>query len=105
MQQELSISGLAGSCHTVAGMLKELSHPQRLLILGLLLDGAKTVSELVKGCGTSQSQMSHFLMRMRMAGLVAAEKQGKFQYYSLADRRLVALMKTIQSEYCPGQST
>jgi len=44
--------------------------------------------------------MSHFLMRMKLSGLIKSEKAGKYQYYSVADQRLVHLMKTIQTEYC-----
>ncbi|HEY8272082.1 MAG TPA: metalloregulator ArsR/SmtB family transcription factor [Pseudobdellovibrionaceae bacterium] len=98
----VSIPKIEGACESVASILKELSHPQRLLILGHLLRGPKTVSQLVKSCGTSQSQMSHFLMRMKYAGLIQSEKAGKFQFYSVADQRLIQLMKTIQNEYCKG---
>jgi DNA-binding transcriptional ArsR family regulator len=96
----ISMPKIEKSCEMVATILKELSHPQRLLILGYLLSGPKTVTELVDSCRTSQSQMSHFLMRMRLTGLVDSEKKGKYQYYSLADTRLIQLMKTIQTEYC-----
>ncbi len=101
-KKSVSITKIENACETVASILKELSHPQRLLILGHLLEGTKTVSQLVKSCEISQSQMSHFLMRMRFAGLVESEKKGKFQFYSLADKRLIQLMKTIQTEYCKG---
>ena len=97
---EVSIARIGEACEMVSLILKELSHPQRLLILANLLGGSKTVSQLVEACGTSQSQMSHFLMRMRLSGLVRAKKDGKFQFYSVADRRLIRLMKTIQAEYC-----
>lgn len=96
----VSLAKIEGSCVLVAQILKELSHPQRLLILGNLLSGPKTVTELVEACETSQSQMSHFLMRMKLSGLIKSEKEGKFQFYSVADQRLVHLMKTIQNEYC-----
>ncbi len=88
------------SCVEVSQMLKALAHPQRLLILGHLLQGSKTVSELVGSCDASQSQISHFLMRMKLEGLVVAERDGRFVRYSVGDRRLVNLMKVIQSEYC-----
>jgi ArsR family transcriptional regulator len=99
-KETVSIPHMEKACSHVAAILKELAHPQRLLILGHLLNGEKTVSQLVEACGISQSQMSHFLMRMRYAGLVEAEKDGKYQIYSLADKRLVRLMKAIQAEYC-----
>jgi ArsR family transcriptional regulator len=88
------------SCEEVAQILKALSHPQRLLILGHLLEGEKTVSELEKVCDISQSQMSQFLGRMKLEGLVDSRKEGRFQYYFVSDDRLKHLMFTIQQEYC-----
>lgn len=96
----ISMVKMERSCEEVCVILKALSHPQRLLILGHLLQGSKNVSELVELCGVSQSQMSHFLTRMGKEGLVRSEKQGKFKVYSVADRRLSALMKAIQEQYC-----
>jgi ArsR family transcriptional regulator, virulence genes transcriptional regulator len=102
MQHKLSIQKIKNSCEEVCLILKALSHPQRLVILGYLLEGSKTVSELVALCDTSQSQISQFLIRMKLEGLVKSEKDGKYQVYSLTDKRLVRLMKTIQTEYCKG---
>ena len=102
MKQTISIQKIKRSCEEVCLILKSLSHPQRLLILGHLLEGSKTVGELVDLCETSQSQMSQFLIRMKFEGLVSSEKDGKYQVYSLADKRLIHLMKTIQKEYCKG---
>ncbi len=100
MQPAFSIRKIRKSCEEVCLILKALSHPQRLLILGHLLEGSKTVGELVDLCEASQSQMSQFLIRMKFEGLVSSKKNGKYQVYSLADRRLIHLMRTIQSEYC-----
>ena len=100
MQHGVSIKKMQNSCEQVSQILKALSHPQRLMVLGHLLQGPKAVGELVDLCEVSQSQMSQFLIRMKYEGLVSSEKDGKFQVYSLADKRLVQLMKTIQSEYC-----
>lgn len=100
MQHSTSVHKLENSCQEVCLILKSLSHPQRLLILGHLLGGPKTVGQLVDLCGASQSQMSQFLTRMKLEGLVGSEKDGKYQVYALADKRLIRLMKTIQTEYC-----
>ena len=99
-QEAISVKKIERVCEDVCQILKALSHPQRLLILGHLLSGPKTVSELVKLCEVSQSQMSQFLVRMKYEGLVSSERQGKFQHYSVADQRLIQLMKTIQGQYC-----
>ena len=84
----------------MALILKSLSHPQRLLILGHLLQSSRTVGELVDLCEISQSQMSQFLTRMKAEGLLDSEKLGKYQIYSISDKRLIHLMEVIQREYC-----
>jgi ArsR family transcriptional regulator, virulence genes transcriptional regulator len=91
---------LKKSCLEVSQMLKALAHPQRLLIMGNLLQGPKSVSDLVESCEASQSQISHFLMRMKLEGLVKAEREGRFVLYSVADGRLIKLMQVIQAQYC-----
>jgi len=101
-KQPLSVSvvKMEKSCEDVSDILKSMAHPRRLMILGHLLAGQKTVSELVDLCGISQSQMSHFLMRLSYEGLVQCEKEGRFRVYSIADQRLKKLIETIQKEYC-----
>lgn len=96
----ISIPKMEKACEEVCKILKALSHPQRLLVMGHLLRGPKTVSELVELCAASQSQMSQFLTRMGMEGLVKVERQGKFRVYSVADRRLASVLRAIQAEYC-----
>lgn len=97
---EICTNSLEKHCDEVSSILKALSHPQRLIILGHLLSGPKTVTELIDLCEGSQSQMSQFLIRMKFEGLLKSEKDGKYQYYSVADDRLIKLMRTLQKEYC-----
>ncbi|MBX3040873.1 MAG: winged helix-turn-helix transcriptional regulator [Bdellovibrionaceae bacterium] len=96
----VSVDKIEKSCVEVSQILKALAHPQRLILLSNLLEGPKTVGELVNLCQASQSQISHFLTRMKLEGLVKAEREGRFVLYSVADKRLVRLMKVIQTEYC-----
>jgi ArsR family transcriptional regulator, virulence genes transcriptional regulator len=100
MAAGVSVRKIKNSCEEVCQILKALSHPQRLMILGYLLEGPKTVSELVELCDCSQSQMSQFLIRMKFEGLIGSQKDGKHQLYSVADPRLIKLMRAIQVEYC-----
>ena len=100
MQVPVSIVKMERSCEDVSRILKSLAHPRRLMILGHLLNGEKSVNELVELCDISQSQMSHFLMRLNYDGLVKCEKEGKFRIYSIADKRLKKLLEVIQKEYC-----
>ena len=98
--QAASVEKMRTSCFEASRILKSLAHPQRLLVLSYLLQGPKTVGEIVKACDASQSQVSQFLMRMKLEGLVQSEKDGSFVSYSVSDRRLRRLIKVIQKEYC-----
>ena len=100
MEIEISARKFKKSCVEVSQLLKALAHPQRLMIMGNLLQGPKTVTELVELCEASQSQMSQFLTRMKYEGLIKSEKDGKFNVYSVADTRLIQLMQVIQVQYC-----
>ena len=84
----------------MANLLKAVSHPRRLMFLGHLAKGRKTVSELQELCNISQSQLSQFLIRMKLEGLVSCEREGRFQNYFISDVRIVQLMQAIQTIYC-----
>lgn len=66
-----------------------LADPKRVLLLYLLTDGAKCVSELVDSLGVPQSTVSRHLGVLRERYLVHAERQGTSVYYTLADRRII----------------
>lgn len=99
-QNKVSIHKIKDSCDDVCLILKALSHPTRLLIMGHLTNSPKSVNALVDLCQISQSQMSQFLTRMKLEGLIKSTKEGQSQIYSVADKKLVHLLKTIQEEYC-----
>lgn len=84
----------------VAGRLKQLSHPQRLLILCSLAEGERSVFEIEKDCGASQSAVSQFLKSLRLDGLIEARREGKQVYYRIVDRRTLELMKSLYQIFC-----
>jgi ArsR family transcriptional regulator len=88
------------SCVDVSNVLRALSHPQRLMIMGHLSQGKKTVSALQKLCGISQSQLSQFLIRMKTENLISSERIGKFQFYLLKDENMKKLITQIQKIFC-----
>lgn len=96
----VSTKNLKPKCKQVSSLLRALSHPQRLMILGHLTEDAKTVSELKQLCEISQSQISQFLGRMRAEGLVDYSRDGKFLTYRVKDKKVSELIGAIQSIYC-----
>ncbi len=91
---------LAKRCEEVSRMMKSLSHPVRLKLLCALVEGEKTVSELVESGGVSQSGVSQFLARFKSEGVVSTRKEGVFVFYSLADQNLKRLVFALREIYC-----
>jgi DNA-binding transcriptional ArsR family regulator len=84
----------------VSKTLKALAHPARLKLLCALTQGERTAGELVEFAGESQSFVSQLLARMRLEGLIESRKQGKFVHYRISNKKVIALMKSIESVFC-----
>ena len=67
-----------------AQVIKSLAHPSRILMVDALAGGEKCVRELAEVVGADMSTVSKHLSLLKSAGLVAVEKRGLNQYYSLA---------------------
>src|SRR6476469_572604 len=64
--------------------LKALAHESRLMILCILAEGEKSVSELENLLSLRQPTVSQQLARLRADGLVSTRRDGKAIYYKLA---------------------
>ena len=96
-----ALDGLPEKAAGVAEILKELANEKRLLILcGLLEKGEVSVAELAEFAGLGQSAMSQHLARLRLMNVVKFRRDGSVLYYSVADRRIATLMKTLKALYC-----
>src|ERR1044071_1552528 len=77
--------------------------PTRLRILELLLDGPRTVRELIDQLGCSRSRVSNHLACLRWCGFAEADKSGRTAIYSIRDRRvadIVAAARDMASDHC-----
>lgn len=83
-----------------AAMLKQLANPKRLLILCQLIEAEKSVGDIAKYVGLSQSALSQHLAKMRKSKLVEAEKRGQMVYYRLSSMEVHALLTTLHLIYC-----
>lgn len=79
----------------VAGLMKTLSHPNRLLIVCQLMDGESSVSQIEETTGVRQPTLSRELGRLRDEGLVQTRRESKAVFYSLKDDRLRDLMNVL----------
>lgn len=75
----------------IAHRFKLLSEPTRLRLLQLLMNGEKSVNELVSAMNTTQANVSKHLGILADGGLVARRKVGVSNLYRIADPSLVTL--------------
>jgi DNA-binding transcriptional ArsR family regulator len=75
----------------VAEYFKVLSEPMRLKILYALMDGEKSVSELVQATGGLQANVSKHLGLMLDAGLLGRRKEGLKTCYRITDESVFQL--------------
>ena len=75
---------------------KAVSSPKRLELLDLLCQGPRTVEVLAKESGLTVANASQHLQVLRSARLVAAEKEGLFVIYRLADQTVCEFFRTMR---------
>jgi len=88
------------SAKQASGLLKSLSHENRLLILCILSEGEKSVSELEDILGMRQPAISQQLARLRVDGLVDTRRDGKTVYYRNADEAVQKVIAVLYDIYC-----
>jgi DNA-binding transcriptional ArsR family regulator len=76
----------------LADTMFALSAPSRVLIMGLLLGGPCSVSDLTEALGMEQSAVSHQLRVLREHHLVRAESAGRRRLYALYDEHVATLL-------------
>lgn len=79
-----------------ARIAKGLASPRRLELLDLLCQGPRTVETLAREAGQSIANTSQHLQVMRAARLVAAEKEGQYVTYSLADNEVCDFFQSLR---------
>jgi len=83
-----------------AGLMKALGNESRLMILCLLAEGERSVSELNEVIPLSQSALSQQLARLREQGLVRTRRESQTIYYSLSDGPADRIIHLLHDIYC-----
>jgi DNA-binding transcriptional ArsR family regulator len=96
----LDIDAMISNAHDASGFLKALAHEARLLILCLLIEEEKSVTEIEKILRLRQPAISQQLARLRVDGLVDARREGKNIFYSLARPEIHAVIGVLHQAFC-----
>jgi DNA-binding transcriptional ArsR family regulator len=81
-------------------LLKAMANEWRLMILCQLAEGEKTVSELQRLLGLSQSALSQHLAILRREKIVRSKKHAQSVTYSLAGDEATKVMETLHEVFC-----
>lgn len=85
----------AGVLERAAAILRAAGDPGRLRLLELLRPGERCVTELAEFTGDSLSTISARLRVLRGERLLTRRREGKHQYYSLADHHIDELLQGV----------
>ncbi|MDA8229838.1 MAG: metalloregulator ArsR/SmtB family transcription factor [Magnetospirillum sp.] len=101
----MELDRLHDSARRASTLLKAMSNEHRLMILCQLLHGEKSVGELERVIGLSQSALSQHLARLRRDSLVQTRRQAQTIYYSLVGNEAYAVIRTLYALYCGNPET
>jgi DNA-binding transcriptional ArsR family regulator len=97
---EVDVEALLANAQEASDFLKALAHEARLVILCLLIEGEKSVSELEKMLSLRQPAISQQLARLRADDLVETRRDGKNIYYALARPEVVEVISALHRAFC-----
>ena len=100
----MNITSLQEKALDASRFLKAISNKHRLLILCNLVETERSVGELEKIVGLSQSALSQHLARLRKEDVVKTRRDAQTIYYSLQDENVVDVLQLLQGIFV-GDST
>ena len=96
---------LATRAAEVAGLLKTLAHPGRLMLVCTLVEGEFSVGALEDRLGLHQPSLSQQLTLLRAAGIVETRREGKQIFYRLAAEKAARLVGALHAIFCAQEGT
>ncbi len=92
-------SAITASAREASDLLKALAHEGRLVIIALLAERERSVTELENLLDLRQPAVSQQLARLRADHLVTTRREGKLIYYSLASNAAADLVNLLAKIY------
>lgn len=80
--------------------LKAVAHEHRLIILCLLAERERSVTELEELLELNQATVSQQLARLRHEGIVETRRDGRAVFYSLNDDTTKAFIGAVYNKFC-----
>ncbi|MBL1319669.1 MAG: winged helix-turn-helix transcriptional regulator [Methylophaga sp.] len=87
-----------------AHALKAMSHPLRLKILCAVGENELAVQEIVECVGTTQSNVSQHLAKLRDKNVLASRRDANRIYYRVKDARTLSLVEMMRDVFCSSEN-
>ncbi len=84
----------------VSEFMKCFGSPHRLMILCQLVEGEKSVTQLIDATGLAQTSMSQHLGKLKNEGLIDYRRDHRTLYYSICNPHVMEIMNTLHDIYC-----
>jgi len=88
---------LHGQLDLIAVLAKCLGDENRLRILLCVMDGKKSVSQIVEALNLSQPLVSHHLKELKRTLLVDVERRGPFIYYDITEKSIFDILRQLET--------
>lgn len=98
---EIDLAAMEMGAARAEALLSLLANRHRLMVMCYLIDGEKTVTELLERGNLSQSALSQHLGKLREANLVTTRRDGQKIHYSIASSEAQALIELLCDLYKP----
>lgn len=86
-----------------AECLRTISHPTRLHMIQMLLQGEHSVRDLAESCNIPRHVASEHLRLMQHCGLMTRRQEGRFTYYEIIEPHLKDIMRCIENRFGDGK--
>ncbi|TRL38564.1 sulfite-sensing transcriptional repressor BigR [Rhizobium straminoryzae] len=96
----MSPKAMEARASEVAGHLKVLAHPVRLMLVCTLVQGEFSVGELEEKLDVHQPTLSQQLTVLREAEIVETRREGKQIFYRLTAAKTAQLIAALFDIYC-----
>lgn len=96
-QESEMIPQLHGQLDLIAVLAKCLGDENRLRILLCVMDGKKSVSQIVEALNLSQPLVSHHLKELKRTLLVDVERRGPFIYYDITEKSIFDILRQLET--------
>jgi len=101
VRSAIDAARMQNAARQATAALHALANENRLLLLCQLSQGEQSVAELEALLDIHQPTLSQQLGVLRAEGLVQTRRDGRRIYYSVADPKILTLLNTLYSLYCP----